>query len=133
MEKMICLDSDVLIDYFNGEDDAFEVLEKYRGELAVTEINLFEVFDGIYTPKQVNKKEEETAISFFKNVPVLSSRSGWGKIAAHLLSYLRKQGKEIEDRDCFIAAIMQVHGCHKIITRNVKHYSSIPGIQVISY
>lgn len=130
---MICLDSDFLIDFLNDEQDAVGLIEQYRDEIVTTEINLFEVFDGIYCQKQISKKEEETAILFFRNIPVLSSRSGWGKIAAHFLSYLRKQGKEIGDRDCFIAAIMQVHGCHKIITRNVKHYSSIPGIQVISY
>ncbi|HLC63058.1 MAG TPA: type II toxin-antitoxin system VapC family toxin [Candidatus Nanoarchaeia archaeon] len=130
---MICLDSDFLIDFLNDKKEAVEFLIKYHGDFVTTEINLFEVFDGIYYQKQVNKKEEELAKSFFKTLPTLSSQNGWGQAAAYLLSYLRKQGKEIEDKDCFIAAIMQVHGCSKIITRNVKHYSSIPGIQVISY
>jgi len=130
---MICLDSDFLIDFLNDKKEAVELLERHHDEIITTEINLFEVFDGIYLQKQVNKKEEEFAKSFFKTLPVFSSQSGWGKTAAYLLSYLRKQGKEIEPTDCFIAAIMLVHGCNKIITGNVKHYSAVPGIQVISY
>ena len=129
---MICLDSDCIMDYLNGYPAA-KAIEMHHDRLVTTEINLFEVFRGIYSQKIINRKEDELAQSFFRGIEILSTKPGWGLIAARLLSRLRKQGKEIEQTDCFIAAIMQIHGCNKIITRNVKHYSLIPGIQVISY
>lgn len=130
---MICLDSDVLIDFLHEDDDAIDILEKYRGELATTEINIFEIFDGIYAQKQIDKEEEVIAGLFFQDIQILSSFSGWGQIAAQMLSHLKRQGKTIEQTDCFIAAIMQINGCNKIITRNVKHFSAIKGVEIVSY
>ena len=130
---MIGLDSDVLIDFLHEDVDAIAVLKKYRGELATTEINIFEIFDGIYAQKQINKEEEVIAGLFFQSIQILPSSLGCGQIAAQMLSHLKRQGRTIEQTDCFIAAIMQINGCNKIITRNVKHFSAIKGVEIISY
>ena len=130
---MICVDSDVIIDFLRGKKDAIDLLGKYSGQIYTTEINIFEIFDGIYSQKQINKREMELASAFFKHMPLLSSQQGWGHKSAQILSALMKQGKEIEEKDCFILGTMAVNGCNKVITGNVKHYSATPGIQVISY
>ena len=133
MEEMICVDSDVIIDFLKGRTDAVDIFAKHQGQLFATEINIFEVFDGIYSRKEINKREVDFANAFFETIPVFFSKPGWGCKSAQLLSALMKKGKEIEEKDCFILGIMAVHGCNKIITRNVKHYSAVPGIQVITY
>ena len=51
---MICLDSDFIINYLRGKEEAIEFLmEVNNEELVTTEINVFEVFYGIYSKNQI--------------------------------------------------------------------------------
>lgn len=47
--------------------------------------------------------------------------------------YLRSEGKMIDDRDILIIATMMAYGKHQIVTRNRRHFESIPDIEVIDY
>lgn len=129
---MICIDSDCIIDFLKDKEEAVGVIAKYKGEIVTTEINIFEVFLGIYSLKREHEKEEELAESFFDSLEILGM-DGWGRKSAKIFANLIKQGKVIELNDCFIAATMIVSGCNKIITKNVKHFSRIEGIEVIPY
>ena len=128
---MICIDTGCIIDFLRNKKGAVEIIGKYRNELAVTDINIFEVFIGIYT-KENYGQEDEYARGFFDSIKVLD-RSGWGEKAAEILADLIKKGSVIEENDCFIASIMMANGCDKIITNNAKHFSRIEGIETISY
>ena len=130
---MICIDSDCIIDFLKGDEEAKYIISKYLGEIITTEINVFEIFFGIYLQKNVNKQEEESAKIFFDSIKTLSYGKSCGEYSANLLANLRKNGKVIEQNDCFIAAIMLANGCNKVITKNVKHFSRIEGIEIISY
>ena len=129
---MICIDSDCLIDFLKGHDGAMGILEQYKGNLMTTEINMFEVFLGLYLRGHAALAGEDLAFSFFQTLEVLKL-DGWGIMAAKLVASLRDQGKMIEQNDCFIASIMLAHGCQKIITRNADHFSRIEGIEALSY
>jgi len=129
---MICIDSDCIIDFLKDKKEAIEVIAEYREEMVTTEINIFEVFLGIYSLKKQYEKEEELAESFFDSLEVLSI-DGWGRKSAKIFTDLIKQEKVIELNDCFIAAIMIINGCNKIITNNVEHFSRIKDIEVITY
>ena len=130
---MICLDSDVIIDFFKKKKEAVELVEKNHLEIVTTEINVFEVFSGIYSKQQRKGGEEEIAEQFFQDIEILEFKKGCGKVSAFFLNGLAKSGKTIGQNDAFIAAIMARYGCKKIITRNRKHFSAIKGIEVISY
>lgn len=130
---MICIDSDFIIDFLNGDERAKLIISNYLGELITTEVNVFEIFLGIYGQKNVNKQEEESAKIFFNDVWVLSYGKGCGEYSANLLANLRKNGEIIEQSDCFIASIILVNGCNKIITKNKKHFSRIKEIEIIDY
>ena len=53
--------------------------------------------------------------------------------AAKINADLKTKGITIGDNDCLIAGLMKTAGIKKIITKNVKHFSQIPGIEVVSY
>ena len=130
---MICIDSDCIIDFLRGKVEAIKIIESYKEVLATTEVNVFEVFFGIYNIKNISEEEEKSASLFFANIPILSSDCGWGKKAAKLFSELIRDGKIIEQDDCIIASIMIKNDCNKIITNNKKHFTKIDNIEVIQY
>ena len=129
---MIGIDSDCIIDFLNGDPKAVEAVRKYKEEIVTTEINIFEVFFGIYTNKNISKNHEEDTQLFFDSIKILNI-DGWGIKAAKLLTNLIKKGKIVEQNDCLIASIMLAKGCNKIITRNIKHFSRISDIEAIPY
>lgn len=128
---MICLDTSFIIDFLKERKEAIEFMKKNTEEVFTTEVNVFEIFIGIYT-KEDYEREEAIAIGFFNSIHVASS-NGWGVKSAKILSVLIKDGNLIEENDCFIASIMLANGCERIITRNKKHFERIKGIKVISY
>jgi len=127
---MICIDSDCIIDFLKGNEKVIKTIEKYKNEICTTEINAFEIFFGAY--RKFSKEEINEASRFFNSIDVLSFDKPCGKISAEILSSLLKQGKEIEQNDCFIASIMIKNHVKKIITRNKKHFSKIKDIEVIT-
>ncbi|MAF51348.1 MAG: PIN domain nuclease [Nanoarchaeota archaeon] len=128
---MICIDTDCIIDFLKDKEGAVNFVDSYKDEIVTTEINVFEVFIGIYT-KDDHLREEESAIKFFDSIEILRIH-GWGMKAAEILANLIKNGNVIEENDCFIASIILLNGCNKIITRNEKHFSRIEGIEIIKY
>jgi len=130
---MICIDSNCIIDFLNGRKEAEDIVSKYMGELATTEINVFEIFLGIYQQKNVDYQEETSAESFFNGITVLSYGIECGKNSAKLLANLKKSGITVDQNDCHIVSTMLVNGCNKILTRNKKHFSRFKDIEVISY
>ena len=130
---MICLDSDCLIDFLKGKREAVEIIEKHKDSVLTTEINVFEVFLGIYLKKEISEKEESSARDFFNSTNILAFKKGSGKLAAKILSNLSKNGQVIGQNDCMTAAIMLKNQCNQIITRNEKHFSKIKELKVIPY
>jgi len=128
---MICLDSTCIIDYLKGNKKAIGIFEKYKNELTTTEINVFEIFHGIYLKQKFD--EEEIAKEFFNSIEVMPFDKTCGKIAAKIFTDLDKIGQYIEQNDCFIAAIMKKNRCEEVLTRNEKHFSRIKDIKVVSY
>ncbi|MFX1256647.1 MAG: type II toxin-antitoxin system VapC family toxin [Promethearchaeota archaeon] len=53
--------------------------------------------------------------------------------AAEIYDKLASKGEIIDDNDILIAGIMVINGIKKIITKNVKHFERIEGIEIIEY
>jgi len=130
---MICLDTTAIIDFLNGRDEAVSAVKKYKGELATTEINVFETFFGIYVKRTLSEKEENSAKEFFDSLDILPMKKSSGSLAAKILSQLARKGDVIGQNDCMTATIMLKNGCDKILTKNKKHFSKIKGLKVVSY
>jgi len=55
------------------------------------------------------------------------------ELASEIFWSLKKEGKEIEQFDCVIAALLISNCINKILTRNSKHFEKIKKLEVISY
>lgn len=130
---MIGLDSDCIIDFLKGKKEAIEIVGKHKDALITTEINLFEIYFGIYQKPFINEKEEKSANDFFASIDVLPFDKECGKKAAKTFTSLIKEGKIIEQNDVFVASILLQNKAETIITRNKKHFSKIPLLKVVSY
>ncbi len=97
MVRKICLDSDVLVSLLSGNKKTKVIIEQLEGEFHSTVINVFEIWFG--------RKENEKIFKLLKwlNIHDLDEKSA--KIAADILRKLKKEGKILEIRDLFIAAI----------------------------
>ena len=130
---MIFIDSDFIIDFLKGKEGTKKIIKNYDDEIATSQINVFEVFFGIFKKKYVNESEMHLAENFFDSINVFSFDEKCGFISAKIFSILMKNGKIIDQNDCFIGAIMLKNGISTIISNNKKHFSRIKGIKVVSY
>jgi len=130
---MIFIDSDCIIDFLKGKENAKNIVEKYETELATSQINVFEIFFGVYNKKNVNEKEAVLADNFFNSLSVFPFDNKCGRISAKILSNLMREGSPIDQNDCFIGAIMIKNGINSIISNNKRHFLKIKGIKVVTY
>ena len=137
---MILVDSTFLIDSLRKLPNVREFLQKNPTEiLFTTEINIFELFLGLYSSKileqdpnqfEMRKQRLEELILKFQ---VLTFRRGEAIAAARILGRLYRTGKPIEFRDGLIAGIAISNGIKKVLTRNIEHFNRIEEIEVLSY
>jgi len=128
------LDTTFLIDVMRGDSAAAEKI-KYLIEkgvpLAVTTINIFELFSGV---AQCSKPALERArISHILNNQTIwpldkASAERGGRVHGELA----RQGTEIDPEDAMIAGIALEHN-EAVLTRNVKDFSRISGLHVETY
>ena len=130
---MIGLDSTFIIDLLSGNSQAASKAQQLRNEIkAVTPLNHFEVFLGIFLRIQSKKEEKRAAADFFANVDVLPLTPSAAIEAARIESELIRAGKEMTDIDILLAGTYLSHGYTKIVTRD-KAFSRVKGLTVISY
>jgi predicted nucleic acid-binding protein len=137
---MILADSTFLIDSLRKKTEVREFLKSNPTEiLFTTEINVFELYLGLYSSKILEKDQE-----LFKNrikgleelilkFQVLAFGRGEAIQAAKILGILNRLGKPIEFRDGLIAGIAIFNGINKILTKNFEHFNRIQGIEVKGY
>jgi predicted nucleic acid-binding protein len=127
---MAVIDTDVLIDFLKDQNDAKEILQKLleNETLYVTPINEYELLKGAHLSKHPQKHigEVERFLSKFQLL-ILDKKSI--DIAATTFSDLAKQGQKISDLDVLIASIC-ISNNETLVTRNVKHFSRIPELDL---
>ena len=134
---MICLDSSFMIDYLKKDKNAISVFNKYKYEkMFITDISVFEISKGLIHSIPKRKSAEKQFDIFFEFtgiLEVLPLMNLFALEAAKISAELSLKGKRIDDNDCLIAGTMIANGVKKIITKNVKHFSRIKGIEAIGY
>jgi tRNA(fMet)-specific endonuclease VapC len=137
---MILADSTFLIDSLRKFTSVKKFLHKNPNEiLFTTEINVFELYFGLYSSKILANSEDllerrkiklEELLSKFQ---VISIGRKEGIEAAKLLGNLVRIGKVIKFRDALVAGIAMSNGITRILTKNIDHFKRIDGIEVIEY
>lgn len=123
----IIVDTDVIIDYLKKRQPGAQLLKnayrKYR--LHVTSITVYELMYG------VQKSGKTGLISrLLRHVTVIPFDEAAAKKAASLHHALTSKGQDIGIKDAFIAAMCEVHKL-PLLTRNVRHFSRIPGLKLL--
>ncbi|MCS4542457.1 MAG: PIN domain-containing protein [Euryarchaeota archaeon] len=133
---MKCLDTTFLIDLLRNDENALEKAKELdeTGRTVTTEINVFELVYGIYRSKRLDQGLRlSQAERLFSRLTVFPLDHAAALKAGEILGKLAREGKEVSTLDGLTAAIALTRGCSIVISRNIEHFSSIPGVQVETY
>ncbi|MEK6914719.1 MAG: type II toxin-antitoxin system VapC family toxin [Nanoarchaeota archaeon] len=128
---MIFIDSDFIIDYLRGDENTIKIINNLKEDIATTEVNVFEIMYGLHIKQSINQDQIDSAKEFFNTLTIFPFNSNCGEKSAKILTKLIKEGKEIEQNDCFIASIILENRFNKILTNNKKHFERIEEIKLI--
>ncbi len=129
---MIVIDTSVLIDALHRKEAALrkiKELEETGETLCTTQINVLELYKGVYSPTkseaglQKVKKLLDAFVILTMDVDVYD-------MFGELSSELRRTGDAIGDFDELIASIALINGA-AIVSRD-GHFRRVPGLEVVS-
>ena len=137
---MILADSTFLIDSLRKKPNIKQYLSRNPNEILFTsEINVFELFLGIYSSKILAKdkslyeKRKQRIEELISKFQILSFGRKEAIESSKILGILYREGKPIEFRDGLIAGIARSNGISRILTRNIDHFNRIEGIKAVKY
>jgi len=127
---MYCLDTDIIIDIFRGDEklkEKFEKLVSLNIDFFITPITLCELYKGAYKSE---KTEEGLKLieDFIKSIDLLKFEDSSCKIFGKILNDSFKKGKPASEADLMIAAIV-IENNKILITKNIKHFENIDGLR----
>jgi tRNA(fMet)-specific endonuclease VapC len=131
---MVCLDTSFIVDVLRGEQSVDSLLEKYdesEEDIFVASPSIMEIVKGAYL-KLESYEEVGKIREFLTSVIVLDFDKECAFKAGEIEARLRKEGNIIEIEDIMIGAVAQ-HNGESLVTRNVKHFSRIEGLEVEGY
>ena len=121
---MMIADTDVLIDFLQGDQPASERigLELDHGQLATTAITRFELLAGARTARQ-----QAIIGQLLAALPCLPLEAQSADRAAEVRRALERQGLSIGMGDSLIAGIVLAHR-GVLLTRNRRHFDRVPSL-----
>ena len=132
---MVVLDTDFLIAYLRGKDNAYEVIQHLRKQqkaLRTTVFNAAELYKGSYSMNNVAKGliKIKNLIEALKELLPFNEDSiqEFAKISADL----KKRGKIIGTMDELIAGVCLAYN-EVLYTHNIKHFENIEDLTVIDW
>jgi len=125
------VETSAIIDFLRGDQKVIKLLGALEGDVTSSFVCMAELYEGMY--RSGNRiKLENYVLTYFKS---LSQVFGLDEsIAAkfgELRSALKFKGNIIEDMDILIAATCLVYGL-TLVTKNVKHFSRVGGLEIVS-
>ena len=128
--EILCLDTDILIDFLRGKPDIVERILQLEEEfeLATTTINSFELYYGAFKTKNFQKNINALE-KLGTRLKVFNFTSGSAKISGEIIAGLEKEGNPMDFRDGMIAGIVLTHNVD-LYTRNLRHFTRIKGLKL---
>ena len=126
---MYLLDTNTLIYFFTDRGQVAARLAEHRADtIKLPAIGVFELTYGNARSNRpdVQRAQMETALSVYE---VMSFDLACARIAGPLRAELEAAGTTIGQCDLLIASIALVHSL-TVVTRNVREFSRVPGLQV---
>jgi|SRR3989344_538342 len=126
---MVCLDSDVLINFLRKDAKTIRLFENLRSRketLSITSINSFELIKGI---SRLSNMDQTQVLKFLSNFKIYDFNFDSSKKAADIFNDLKSKGEIIELPDIMIASITIANN-ESLITGNINHFERINGLKV---
>lgn len=116
-------DTDVLIDYLRGREEAVKYIESYRGPLKTSAVTLAELYAGVRDGQE--RTDLEAFLTAFEIVPLQTEAAVLGGL------FRRDCGKShnVSLPDSLIAATA-VHTGAVLVTQNKKHFPMLNNVLV---
>ena len=132
MEDGLIVDTDILIDLLRKKDYAVSLMKTLEDEveLATSAINAFELYRGAYK-SQNQEKNLASVKGLLNSLRMLNTDEDSMEIAGNITASLERDGNMIDIRDLLIASIALVNSSG-VLTNNVKHFSRIKHLRVVS-
>jgi predicted nucleic acid-binding protein len=128
------LDTTFLIDFLREKEQAVEFLRNNSSlHLYTTEINVFELFIGVYLSQKDPEKHLKIISAMFARMTILPLDRRASEKSAELAAYAIKKGKKVDHTDSLIAGIALANGIQQIVTENTKHFEAFQDLTVLSY
>ncbi len=131
VESRVIVDSNILINFLRGKTEDVEFLNKLSKEniLGTTDINAFELYYGAY---KGSKQDENLAATkgLLNSLFLIGTSEDSMEIAAKLIIDLEANGRAIDMRDLFIAAMCLTNAL-PLLTKNKKHFENIEGLKLV--
>lgn len=126
---IFCLDTDILIEYFRGNDKIKQKINNLpdSGSIGVTWLSFYEFFKGIFVSGKL--EEEKFLQKLFDTCLILESSYESSKIGGEIYAALKKKGELINDADILIASIVKTYNA-TLITNNISHFLRIEGLKI---
>jgi predicted nucleic acid-binding protein len=127
MEKIV-VDTDIIIDYLAGVEEAAMLLDSIRAECRfTTSVNCMEALQGARSHIEL-KKLDKFLLGAFQILGITARSSS---LALELIrSHALRDG--LRTGDALIAAVTIENGA-KLVTGNHRHFKGIPELEVNSY
>ena len=128
------LDTSFLIDLMNGDKFAVQKLQLLtnKGETQlITALTIFELFSGLARSKKA-ETEKTKVVNALQGQLVIHLDNDSAEKAGEIDGNLVKEGKSIGVIDSMIAGIALIKK-EKVLTRNVKDFSRVKGLEIETY
>jgi len=124
-----CLDTDILIEYFRGNESIKYRIENLRegDSIGITWLNVYEFFKGIFASGKL--EEEKFLIGLVNSAFLMDETYESSRIGGEIYASLKKSGNLINDADILIASIVKHHNA-VLVTNNEDHFKRIAGLRV---
>jgi len=124
-----CLDTDILIEHFRGNEAIKKRIEGLKPEdgLGLIWLTIYEFFKGIFVSGKLG--EEKFLQKLAQTCIILDPLYEAAKIGGEIYAKLKKEGRLINDADILIASIVKAHDA-VLVTNNENHFSRIEGLKI---
>ncbi len=122
MSSAVLIDTDVMVDYLRGHDNAVLFVKRQAGQIILSSIVVAELYAGV--KGDAEQATLDDVVSLFRVVPVTADIAK----AAGLLKRDFGKSHGLGLADAIMAATAQVENA-RLSTLNVKHYPMLPGLQ----
>jgi tRNA(fMet)-specific endonuclease VapC len=129
---MIIIDTSVLIDALHRKQTALKKileLEETGETLCTTQINVLELYKGVYNPTRSEKGLEKVK-KLLDAFVILNINDDAYEMFGELSAELKRQGEAIGDFDELIASIALTYEASIVSTD--RHFQRVPGLVVIA-